>query len=169
MELTKLKKRAKVCAVICFMISAVFLITCIVSPIISPFLMPDDATFKITCFVSSIFLCVLTLLIMGNALLMLIGVLKDDSPFTMKNVRRLRWMGWALIAFEPLQRIIQIVQEQAMRAVLYAQAADGESIAMTVTRSSLGGLLVIVGLAVLCISMVFRYGVELQVQADETL
>lgn len=160
MELTKIKKRAKILAVICFLITAVFFVTSIVTVVV---LLPvrTETFLGTTDLIYSTLLCLLALVIMSNALLILYSTTKEESPFTIQNARRLKWIGWALIIFEPVHMTLSFLWGQALRA--HYTGAE-----ITVNSGS-SGLLIVVGLAVLCISMVFRYGVELQKLADETL
>lgn len=157
MELNKIKKHAKIFTPICLAITAICLVTCVVS--IFYILTQTGAGIRLV--ISNILLCVLTLLVMGNACRMLLGIAKDASPFTAQNVRRLRFIGWGLVIFEPLQYLVNAVNPAHFNI-------GGQEYTVS-TVSSFGGLFFIAGIAVLCVSMIFRYGVELQTQADETL
>ena len=110
---------------------------------------------------TNVLLTALVLVIIVLAFRMLWCITRDMTPFSHANVRRLRVIGWLLLAFEPLQQLLSWI---AVR--MYNNTADG---VRTVTHTSLGGVLLSVGLAVLCISVVFAYGCELQRQSDETL
>ena len=157
MELNKIKKYAKIFTIICLAVTAIFVVTYIVSI----FPMFTQASGGIRLLISNLLLCVLTLLVMGNACRMLLGIAKDTSPFTAQNVRHLRVIGWSLIIFEPLQYLINVANPVHFMI-------GGEEYTLSST-SSFGGLFFIAGIAVICVSMIFRYGVELQIQADETL
>ena len=87
-----------------------------------------------------------------------------QSPFTVENAKRLRVIGCLLIAYELIMAVLARLPAQGMRIA----AADGSSVQVA-EHSSMGGILIIVGLAVLAISVVFQYGVELQQLSDETL
>jgi len=105
------------------------------------------------------------LIILGTlvtALTTLYSIKKDETPFNIKNVKRLRTMAVLLIAYEPYFLINQIVFRKLYPIVL----ADGSSIEV---HSTIGGAALVAGLVVYCISLVFEYGISLQQQFDETL
>ena len=87
-----------------------------------------------------------------------------QSPFTVENAKRLRVIGCLLIAYELIMAALARLPAQGMSIA----AADGSTVQVS-THNSMGGILIVVGLAVLAISMVFQYGVELQQLSDETL
>ena len=101
--------------------------------------------------------------VMVMVIRLLQSIRKGSSPFTMANVRRLRAIGWMLILFEVLQH----VTTRLFWAVASGRVEDGEKVVYYF--SSTAGMVAIVGLAVLAISVVFQYGVELQQLSDETL
>ena len=107
-------------------------------------------------------LYVLMLLIVGNLFWMLLSISAKDSPFTVANARRLGWTGGLLLAFEPVAYLLQWIGNR------WFPLQIGENLWMT-SNQSYGGLFIVCGLGVLAVSMVFRYGVELQRQSDETL
>ena len=74
----------------------------------------------------------------------------------------LRSVGWALIVFEAAHEI----SAQVLARLLYRSMAEGESVSVV---SSMGGLFFVVGLMLLGVASMFRYGIELQRQSDETL
>lgn len=158
MELTKLKNRAKIISIICLVISIGFFGFCA----ISIFKISLDSNLAVAALVSSLLLCLLSLYIMVSAFRMMHGVMKEDSPFTLGNVNLLRGIGWALIVFEAAQEL----SAQILSRMAFSQLAIGEEIMVV---SSMGGLFFIVGVMLLGVSMIFRYGIELQRQSDETL
>ena len=85
------------------------------------------------------------------------------SPFTTANARRLRGIGLLLIAYELLQSALSSVTTASLAEAL---SAEGEQVSVHI---SLGGLLIVTGLAVFSLSYVFQYGVQLQQLSDETL
>jgi len=87
-----------------------------------------------------------------------------ESPFTLQNAKRLRVIGWLLIGYEVVMALLSRLFSQPM---VYAEA-EGTTVAVT-AHVSMGGILIVVGLAVLAIGYVFQYGVELQQLSDETL
>ena len=83
------------------------------------------------------------------------------TPFTKVNVKRLKVISILLIAIEPIQMIFGGIFN-ALRPL----TASGEKI---VSVTSMGGMVIVLGLIVFCIALVFEYGIELQTQSDETL
>ena len=83
------------------------------------------------------------------------------SPFTSFGVRALKRAAIIIIALEPMQGILLAVLN-SLRPI----TPDGIRITVQI---SYGGIIVCLGLAVLCLSFIFEYGVYLQGQYDETL
>ena len=88
---------------------------------------------------------------------------RDCSPFTLANARRLRGIGLLLIVYDLLQSALSSVMTASMAKAL---STAGEQVSVHI---SLGGLLIVTGLAVFSLSYVFQYGVQLQQLSDETL
>ncbi len=154
MSLSKLRSISKT-----FMsITIIVIIAFIVRGVMSYVNFTVNPSAGIAGIVSSVLLSIICLLIMFNVTLMLRSVSEKTSPFTMENVRRLRWIGVLLLTFEPIQLLAQFLNP--------FQPSEGVLIR---TYISLGGMVFVCGLAVLGLTMVFRYGIELQRQADETL
>lgn len=115
---------------------------------------------------SNLLLAAICLVIMAQVAAMLRDVASSGLPFTQRNVHRLQWISWSLILFEPVQLATQFA------ANYFFQQTDVLSNGMmtrTVTYFTLGGVVLLVGLATLGITMIFAYGFSLQQQADETL
>lgn len=87
-----------------------------------------------------------------------------ESPFTLQNAKRLHVIGWLLIGYEVVMALLNRLFSQPMMI----PEAEGTAVQVT-THTSMGGILIVVGLAVLVIGYVFQYGVELQQLSDETL
>lgn len=104
----------------------------------------------------------ITLLILIIALITLYSTKADETPFNRKNVKRLRAMAILLAIYEPFFLIYQLVFQKLYPIVL----ADGTSVTV---HSSMGGVVLVAGLVVFCVSLVFEYGISLQQQVDETL
>jgi len=96
------------------------------------------------------------------ALITLYSIKKDETPFNISNVNRLRTMAVLLIAYEPYFLINQIIFRKLYPIVL----SDGSSIEI---HSTISGVALVSGLVVYCISLIFEYGISLQQQFDETL
>ncbi|MGN1416088.1 MAG: DUF2975 domain-containing protein [Oscillospiraceae bacterium] len=79
----------------------------------------------------------------------------DESPFTEINGIRIRNMGLALIFEELMETAVAIG----------SSIADGESYISGMPM----GFGIMAGLILYCVSLVFRYGCELQQESDETL
>ena len=101
--------------------------------------------------------------VMVMVIRLLQSIRRGSTPFTMVNVRRLRQIGWMLVAFELLLHLTT----RLFWAAASGRIEEGEKVVYYF--SSTAGMVLIVGLAVLAISLVFQYGVELQQLSDETL
>lgn len=84
-----------------------------------------------------------------TAIRLLLGVRKADSPFTELNGKRIGTIGICFMLMEPIRFIYSIVTE--------AGPDVGSGLAFSA------------GLVMYCISLIFRYGCELQQESDETL
>ena len=91
------------------------------------------------------------------ALLLLLSIKKEETPFSLKNVKLLRAIAILLLVLEPLKVI-------AARIPLVM--GDGTFTSMVYLPS---GSVLAVGIVVYCVSLVFKYGITLQKQFDETL
>ena len=111
----------------------------------------------------SLLFSVFVVAVMVMVIRLLQSIQKGRTPFTMANVGRLRRIGWMLVAFEVLQHLTT----RLFWAAASGRVEDGEKVVYYF--SSTAGMVMIVGLAVLAISLVFQYGVELQSLSDETL
>ena len=111
----------------------------------------------------SLIFVVVVVVIMVLVILLLRSIRRGPPPFTHSNVLHLRWIGWLLVAFEILQRLLARV----FWAVASGRVQDGETVSYYFYSN--GGMILMVGLAVLGISLVFEYGVVLQQLDDETL
>ncbi len=113
--------------------------------------------------VYSLIFVVIVVIVMVLVILLLRSIRRESTPFTHINVRRLRWIGWLLVAFEILQRLLARI----FWTVASGRVQDGETVSYYFYSN--GGMILMVGLAVLGISLVFEYGVALQQLDDETL
>jgi len=105
-------------------------------------------------------LIVLALLGMGSSLLY--SIRKDETPFSSKNVNKLKAISILLAVYEPYYYLAQRLVNKFHPIVL----SDGSTI---VLDSSLGGIVFVTGLVIYCVALIFQYGISLQSQVDETL
>ena len=113
--------------------------------------------------VYSLFFSAYIIAVMVMVIRLLQSIRRGKTPFTMDNVKRLRRIGVMLMLFELLQRLTT----RLFWAAASGAVQDGETVVYY--YDSTAGMVLIVGLAVLSISLVFQYGVELQQLSDETL
>lgn len=119
---------------------------------------PESAPFRLTILTNLVFfagICVITVLIV----LMLRSIQKEQSPFTAKNVRRLKGTGLTLVAIEVWEVVWTIIYQSWFYY-------SGDPLYFV---NSMGGILFVVGVVVYCIGLVFEYGMVLQQESDETL
>ena len=96
------------------------------------------------------------------SLSLLNSIRKEETPFTKKNTTKLKIVALLLIAYE----IYVIISGR----ILYSLFFRFENPNYTVLfETSLGGVIVVLGLVVYCIALVFEYSISLQNQVDETL
>jgi hypothetical protein len=90
------------------------------------------------------------------------SIRKEETPFTIKNTTKLKVVALLLVAYE----ITVIISQYIIHNVFlrYENPDHG-----TVMETSLGGIVIVLGLVVYCIALVFEYGISLQNQVDETL
>ena len=117
--------------------------------------MEFDSQVQLVGFLSNIVLTAMAVVANVNAILMFRLLRKSETPFQMAIVKKLRVISGLLIAFEPVQ-------------IVFCWIMNGLSPEIK-THSSLGGMVLIIGSVIACVSIAFEYGVVLQTQADETL
>ena len=91
------------------------------------------------------------------ALILLLSIKKDETPFNLRNVRLLKGIAIPLMALEPIE---------AIAAKIPITLEDNAVVSLTYFPA---GSVLVVGIVVYCVSLVFRYGISLQEQSDETL
>lgn len=127
-----------------------------------------DSPAMVFSFCSSIVLTIIIVLSNVNAIWMFYLLRKGETPFQMAVVKRLRVISGLLIAVEPLQFVFERIMNSLN--MHYAHMEIGDVVVYgTKTYTSFGGVFLILGGVVACISIAFEYGVVLQTQADETL
>ena len=90
------------------------------------------------------------------ALMILRSLWTEETPFLMKNVRRMKALALVLALYEPCLRLLVYWQ------VRFTGATN-------VSWGAAPGVLLPAAAVVYCLALVFQYGVILQTQADETL
>lgn len=96
------------------------------------------------------------------ALILLFATRKDETPFNLKNVGRLKAIAVLLVVLEPYQFVSEWVSNK------YYPIFLNDNTVVSV-HTSWGGCILVAGLVVYCVSLVFEYGISLQKQVDETL
>lgn len=90
------------------------------------------------------------------ALMILRSLWTEETPFLMKNVRRMKALALVLALYEPCLRLLVYWQVRVTGAT-------------NVNWGAAPGVLLPAAAVVYCLALVFQYGVILQTQADETL
>lgn len=90
------------------------------------------------------------------AMVILRSLWTEETPFLMKNVRRMKALALVLALYEPCLRLLIYWQ------VHFTGATN-------VSWGAAPGVLLPAAAVVYCLALVFQYGVILQTQADETL
>ncbi len=131
--------------------------------------MTFDSPTVIFAFVSNIVLTLIIVVSNVNAILMFRLLRKGETPFQMAIVKKLRVISALMIAYEPVQFVFErILNALSMQYATYTEVGD-TLVYGTKTYTSFGGVFLILGGVVACVSLAFEYGVVLQTQADETL
>lgn len=89
--------------------------------------------------------------------------MQEGTPFVGSNVRRIRWIGGLLIFFAIFA---EIGQARIAERLFWGVQGDGIQI---VHRFQFNTSLILVGLIIFALAEVFRYGLELQTEADLTV
>ncbi len=97
----------------------------------------------------------LAVVLIFTAFRLLGSLRKEETPFTEVNGKRIRNMSFVLIVIEPVTILFNIISNALNKEVFVVQ--------------SFGGMMLAAGFVMYCISLVFRYGCELQQESDETL
>lgn len=96
------------------------------------------------------------------AVKLLLSLWKNETPFNMKNVRYLKLIAILLLVREPYAYIASMVY-QNLYPVMHP---NGD---IHIVNYTLNTAVLAAGLVVYCVSLVFRHGITLQQQVDETL
>jgi len=91
------------------------------------------------------------------AFILLLAIKKQDTPFNFKNVWLLKIIAILLFSIEPLEFIASRIPYEML---------DGTFVTNMFYPS---GNMLAVGIVVYCVSVVFKHGITLQIQSDETL
>lgn len=91
------------------------------------------------------------------------GSMEKGTPFIPANVNRIRWLAGLLIITAVLA---QIVQARIGELILTNIRSSGLDI---IYRFELDPTILVIGLIILSLAEVFRYGLELQAEADLTV
>jgi len=108
-------------------------------------------------------LTVIAALFIASSLLK--SIKRDYTPFTAKNVKRLKLIALLVAAMEPFNIIFGLASKLFYSTI----PTDSEEPAAYIISTHSGGLFIAIGLIVFCIALVFDYGAKLQQQSDETL
>ena len=148
-------KKIKRAALVIFCVMSVSLLLHLAEIIFTTVLF---ATRDTLCTPISIILMFLSLLVvlfwLINSWAFLHSIKKNETPFTLKNVRRLKVIALALILFN-ISNIAGVLFSQNWEQIL------GPIIHNIFT--------LLAGLVIYSVALVFQYGIALQTQVDETL
>ena len=159
-NIKKIKKSALVLLVVVGLIMLYHIILVVSSTVANGFVFfpaPDGRSFNPVKNVLYIMGTLILLSIQICALILLLSIKRDETPFKIKNVKLLKNIAIMLMTLEPLEVIA---------AGIPVAMDDGTFIFMRFFPS---GNLFVAGIVVYCVSLVFKYGISLQQQSDETL
>ena len=170
--MSEMKKIKRVSSILFGMVSVVLLhfIVRNVMDTVQMVNVPPPLGFEITWNVPVALSQIVPMLIMAvslaMSLLLLHAIRKEESPFHLANVKRLKVIAALLIVTEPLGFIAERIFNRYNAIVIGANEL-GEILLVVHTR--LNGGAITTGLIIYCIALVFQYGIALQTQVDETL
>lgn len=95
----------------------------------------------------------------------IVDSLKDSSPFTMKNVKRIRMIGWVLFAQAYLRQLMNYIFANE----LYNAYLQNEIQPVLKARFTLIPDGAFLALCILVLAEIFRYGCNLQQEHDTTV
>lgn len=116
-------------------------------------------------------MCIVFGLLIGTliriATLVFVDVAKGESPFTKRQVKRIRWVAIIFLAYAVIEMVFpsgqaSLVQEGSLH-VGYSVASE-TSDSIYINPGMLGAAIIFY-----CLSLVFEYGTLLQQLSDETL
>lgn len=114
-----------------------------------PDTMPDSFLMSTLYLIFAAAFITIMIIAIVSCLRLLMSIRRDESPFTERNGGKIRTIGIAFMLLEPVQITLMLVQS--------GEFSVGSSIMFSA------------GIVMYCISLVFRYGCELQQESDETL
>lgn len=114
-----------------------------------PSAMPKDFLMGTLYIVFTMAFITIIIIAIAHCLKLLISIRRDESPFTEKNGNLIRTIGVSFMLMEPVDILLDFARSGVF------------SIGIGVTFSA--------GIVMYCISLVFRYGCELQKESDETI
>ena len=157
MNISKTKAQARA-----FLLGAIAIIACVLLYLVSTAFSVDLSLLSPASFLLSVPTVLFAGLCIYHAIMLLHMIAGSESPFISANIQHLEWIGWLFVAFEPVEYLCQMIVNR------FFPITFSNGFRMT-TTSSYGGVFLICGFVILTVSMVFRYGMELQQQSDETL
>ena len=159
-KMEKIHKIKKVSSVL-FILVCLVLLWVVIENIRSIFFLSTagwNAIIIINTIVSAV--VIFTTLILALAILH--STRAEETPFNVKNAKRLKAVAAILVIFEPYlfasQWLFNHFTPIPVSGAIFVR-----------TQISLGGVAFAAGLVVYCVALVFEYGIFLQTQVDETL
>jgi hypothetical protein len=118
--------------------------------------------------VAGIFIFIVPAFVVLLLLRRIFATMAGGTPFIGENIRRIRWIGWLMIIFGVLS---QVVRWGLVWFVHSNVAATGLDLSLQIDQSSVqpDTTMIFLGLVVLALAEVFRYGAQLQTDSDLTV
>lgn len=106
---------------------------------------------------------VATFVILLNLSLIFMSIAAGESPFVLENIGRIRWIAGLVILYSIVEELGEAFIGDRIFGLTQNEGID------VVFRLELGTGIILVGLIIFALAEVFRYGVELQTEADLTV
>ena len=124
---------------------------------------PPPIGLSIAILIQGLILALATFIILLNLSLIFRSITEGETPFVSENIGRIRWIAGLVILYSLVQEIGEAFIGDRIFGLAQNEGID------IVSRLEFGNGVVLVGLIIFALAEVFRYGVELQTEADLTV
>ena len=168
-EIRKIKRVSAALFVIVSLVLLHFIVRNVIDTVRMVNVLPPmgfEFTWNIPVALSQIVPMLIMAVSLAISLLLLHAIRKEESPFHLGNVKRLKMIAALLIVMEPCMFIAGRIYNRYNAIVIGANEFGDITLEM---HTRVDGFILTTGLIIYCIALVFQYGIALQTQVDETL
>ena len=124
---------------------------------------PPPIGLSIVVWIQRLMLAVATFVILLNLSLIFRSIIQGETPFIAENVGRIRWIAGLVILYTIIEELGHAFVGNRIFGLAEREGVD------VVFQIEFGTGVILVGLIIFALAEVFRYGVELQTEADLTV